>query len=656
MPVNETIERIVYEGVDKITAVSRQAADSQKRLASAIDGVKTALASVGVTVGAGAMVQLYMDTLKATAALDDMAEATGASVEGLSAIQRVAKVGGQDFEGLTSQIGKMIKGLKEGGDEGNKTARALDFLGVKAKDADGRFRDQSQVLIEVAQKLELYEDGGNKVALVQDILQKGGERYLPLLKDIAEGTDLHATVTAKQAAEAERLEKNINRLTVALGGARREIVTGTTPAMITLTDRMLEANKAGGLFLATMRAAADVASRIGGVSPIGILGRATGAGIDAAAARNRPAGSQADVRRVENALAPAKRLTYTSPDEGAETRAQREREFLARQLEEGVEEERRIRSEAAALTASFRANETEQMRKFLALDLQETDDYYKSGGAALIAYNDERNRILIERYDRERELAIERGETDAASPTHTAKLEALRQSLLLEDELELEADQRRFEKFLELSDAELAVYGGRYALIEGMNSMHQAKMLNIENRKHQAQRSMEQGTFSLAAGLLQQFAGKSREAALAVIAITKGLSIAQTMQATAVAIMRAYADLGPIAGSVAAAKISVLGYIQLGLIAATGLVEAGNIGGGSSAQGTFPASPITGLPATPVESGAPAVAGGGTRREFTLIIRGEGPAGRLIAEDLAQQLLELKKDGGFPALFEARTE
>jgi hypothetical protein len=48
----------------------------------------------------------------------------------------------------------------------------------------------AQILIDVARELSKYEDGGNKVALVQDILGKGAERYLPLLKDMAEGTDL----------------------------------------------------------------------------------------------------------------------------------------------------------------------------------------------------------------------------------------------------------------------------------------------------------------------------------------------------------------------------------------------------------------------------------------------------------------------------------
>jgi hypothetical protein len=238
--------RFELTAVDGATKVFRQVGDGLGSLQSGLDTVKSALAAVGVTIGVGAMVKLHADVLKATAALDDMAESTGASVENLSAIQRVAKVAGADFDGLTGQIGKMIKGLRDGSGESNKTAHALSFLGVSAKDASGRWRDTGDVILEVARKLDQYEDTGNKVLLVNDLLGKGAERYLPLLKDIAAGTDLHATVTREQAARAEEAEKNINRLKVALEDTRRELVNDSIPAIIRYTNELLAAKEALG--------------------------------------------------------------------------------------------------------------------------------------------------------------------------------------------------------------------------------------------------------------------------------------------------------------------------------------------------------------------------------------------------------------------------
>jgi hypothetical protein len=87
---------------------------------------------------------------------------------------------------------------------------------------------------------------------------------------------------------------------------------------------------------------------------------------------------------------------------------------------------------------------------------------------------------------------------------------------------------------------------------------------------------------SAAIGLLSALGGKSKAAAVAAIALGKALSIAQIIQNTAVAQMRALAELGPLAGSAAAAKIGVMGKVQMGLVAATGLVQAAGVMSGGS--------------------------------------------------------------------------
>jgi hypothetical protein len=71
MPVNETTERIIFEGVDKISAASKSAEASTKALKDTISSVKNILGALGVTVGAGAFIKLQLDTLHATAALKD---------------------------------------------------------------------------------------------------------------------------------------------------------------------------------------------------------------------------------------------------------------------------------------------------------------------------------------------------------------------------------------------------------------------------------------------------------------------------------------------------------------------------------------------------------------------------------------------------------
>jgi hypothetical protein len=57
------------------------------------------------------------------------------------------------------------------------------------------------------------------------------------------------------------------------------------------------------------------------------------------------------------------------------------------------------------------------------------------------------------------------------------------------------------------------------------------------------------------------------------------------MQNTAAASVRALAELGPVAGAAAAAKIMTFGKLQAGLILANSALSAGSIGGGASSSG-----------------------------------------------------------------------
>ena len=91
--------------------------------------------------------------------------------------------------------------------------------------------------------------------------------------------------------------------------------------------------------------------------------------------------------------------------------------------------------------------------------------------------------------------------------------------------------------------------------------------------------------------MLQAFAGRSKAAAIAAIAINKGLAIARAIQNTAVAVTMAN-TLPPPANIAAIAHAKLLGASQIALIAATGFVEAGNVGSrgaslGSSANPVF---------------------------------------------------------------------
>ena len=139
-------------------------------------------------------------------------------------------------------------------------------------------------------------------------------------------------------------------------------------------------------------------------------------------------------------------------------------------------------------------------------------------------------------------------------------------------------------------------------LLEQEQFRHSVALAQIQQQSQQGifQAQMQAG--QAAVNVLQLFAGKSKAAALAAIAVNTALQIAQAIQNTATAQLRALSDLGPIAGPPAAAAIGTYGAVQVGLIVAAGALQgAGAIkgspsiggGGGGAIGGASPATSIT---------------------------------------------------------------
>ena len=130
-------------------------------------------------------------------------------------------------------------------------------------------------------------------------------------------------------------------------------------------------------------------------------------------------------------------------------------------------------------------------------------------------------------------------------------------------------------------------------LERGMLEEHNEYRLQIE-QSYQDQRaaladkarayeiSAQSSALSTLAGLLSAFGSKSRALQIAALAVNTGIRIRETLQNAAAASVRALAELGPIAGPPAAAKIMAYGKVSAALIAAQGIASAA---GGSGAGG-----------------------------------------------------------------------
>jgi hypothetical protein len=209
------------------------------------------------------------------------------------------------------------------------------------------------------------------------------------------------------------------------------------------------------------------------------------------------------------------------------------------------------------------------------------------------------------------------------------ELEAFIESLMTERE---QLEQWRTEQMALLAqynESELEAIGGHNEAKLRLEQEYQSRLADLQKQQYEGVRSAREGALSAFQDFMGTLSGDSKAAAVALLAVNTALSISQAIQNTAVAATRALAELGPIAGPAAAAKIKAYGAAQVAMIAANAALRVGSMGGGGSGAPTGVSS--TSTASTPT-------------REVRISF--DGPAwARDLVEGLASQLFDATGDG-----------
>lgn len=219
---------------------------AQQQMSSFVSLLKGGLVGIAAGFTVDALVGNIGKTIHALAELDDMAERTGASVESLSALGRVAKISGQDMATVEQGIVRLTKALSGADEESKGAAKALKDIGLSIDDLRGK--NSAEAFKAVADGLAKFEDGAGKTSVALDLFGRNGAALLPFLKDLAEEGELVGKVTAEQAAQAERYEKNMARVNSALNSFGKEMAVTVLPALADFSEQMVVGIKLTGSF------------------------------------------------------------------------------------------------------------------------------------------------------------------------------------------------------------------------------------------------------------------------------------------------------------------------------------------------------------------------------------------------------------------------
>jgi hypothetical protein len=229
------------------TAVKRSADLTEKQasvMSKAYEGVGSAVRNLGgVLAGVfavGTITTQFRALVDGLGELANAADATGASVETLSALDDIARRNGRSIGDVTELVQELNKALKETDD--SNQAKALAAIGLSAQEL--RRLDPGAAVKVLADRLNELEDGGNKTRIALTILGESAGQYAPLLKEIAREGALVASITKEQAEAARDYNRQVATATVELSNFGRQLALDILPVLTRYTRELNAASEA----------------------------------------------------------------------------------------------------------------------------------------------------------------------------------------------------------------------------------------------------------------------------------------------------------------------------------------------------------------------------------------------------------------------------
>lgn len=223
------------QGMDKAARTSEKRMREIQRMAERTGSAIGLALGAGVAIASAGLLALTKNSISAGAALDDLTQKTGISVEALSGLQYAAKLEG--VEDLEGSLAKFAKTLEASVNPTSAEAEALAALGVSARDSAGKLRPTEQILLDVAEAFAESEDSATKAVIAQALFGKSGAALIPFLNRGREGltalTDeakrYGLVITSESAAASADFEDAMFRLGAQIDGVGRQLAEALLP-------------------------------------------------------------------------------------------------------------------------------------------------------------------------------------------------------------------------------------------------------------------------------------------------------------------------------------------------------------------------------------------------------------------------------------------
>ncbi len=280
---------IILSAADKTAGAFTSVKQRMASLAGEAENLSARFLGIGAAVG-GVLVggNFLRGIVDGIDRLNDLKDATGASIGNISALEDIAARAGTQFEVVSTSLLKLNQALLNA-KPGDATTNTLQAIGLQAQEL--RRIDPAEALLRVARGLEQFADDGNKARATQVLFGRSLGDVAPLLKDLVETGQLNATVTNEQAQQAEAFNKQLARVSKNATDAGRAIA---------------------GPLLSSFNALADALGRAS-ANPKGVLA-GIGEQFEVDFLRARLQATQDDIERLSASAVRAREILSKQPD------------------------------------------------------------------------------------------------------------------------------------------------------------------------------------------------------------------------------------------------------------------------------------------------------------------------------------------------------
>jgi hypothetical protein len=217
-----------------------QATNALEAVSSVGGKLSGMLGAIGVSLSVAAFAGWIKGAIDATDAASDLSQKTGIAIKDLAGLELAYQKGGMEAEALATTQAKLSKAMVDGNE-------GLEKLGISAKNLDGSFKSNKQVMYEIADRFSHMEDGAAKTALAMTIFGKTGADMIPMLNEGSNGmremdewaAKLGLTLSDETVEQAGAFNDTLDLLKLGGQGVARGIAAELLPTLTSLAGSFL---------------------------------------------------------------------------------------------------------------------------------------------------------------------------------------------------------------------------------------------------------------------------------------------------------------------------------------------------------------------------------------------------------------------------------